>query len=271
MRQRCVERPRFPVIALPWLLVVMLSVGGWQHRVHAASHMIDLTYSFDETTLVWPSNPPFHRDGSARGGTVDEAWYATGQVALSEHAGTHMDAPIHFAQGQVGIDGIPVERLMGPAVVIDVRGSAAKEADYRLSLADLHRWESQYGTIPPGSLVMMLTGWGAHWKHRERYFGSATPDVPTTLHFPGFSEEAARFLTAERHIAGVGVDTPSIDYGPSQDFVVHRIVNGAGLYGLENVARLDELPPSGATLIALPMKIAGGSGAPVRILGIVPE
>ena len=250
MRQRCVERPRFPVIALPWLLVVMLGVGGWQHRVHAASHMIDLTYSFDETTLVWPSNPPFQRDGSARGGTVDEAWYATGQV---------------------GIDGIPVERLMGPAVVIDVRGSAAKEADYRLSLADLHRWESQYGTIPPGSLVMMLTGWGAHWKHRERYFGSATPDVPTTLHFPGFSEEAARFLTAERHIAGVGVDTPSIDYGPSQDFVVHRIVNGAGLYGLENVARLDELPPSGATLIALPMKIAGGSGAPVRILGIVPE
>ncbi len=271
MQQRVAARSAVPVRAIRWGLVGLLLVGGWHQVVHAASRLVDLTYSFDETTLVWPRNPPFHRDGSQQGGTADEAWYATGQVALSEHAGTHMDAPIHFAQGQVGIDGIPVEHLMGPAVVIDVRAAVAKERDYRLSPADLHRWEAQYGSIPNGAVVMMLTGWGAHWKNRERYFGSATPDAPATLHFPGFSEAAARFLVAERHISGIGIDTPSIDYGPSQDFVVHRIVNGAGLYGLENVARLDELPAFGATLIALPMKIAGGSGAPVRILGILPE
>lgn len=271
MRQRLPVGGGIPLIFLLWGLVGLPAVGGWQEIVHAASRLVDLTYSFDETTLVWPRNPPFHRDGSQRGGTADEAWYATGQVALSEHAGTHMDAPIHFAQGQVGIDGIPVEQLMGPAVVIDVRASVSKERDYRLSLTDLHRWEAQYGVIPNGAVVLMFTGWGAHWQHREQYFGSTTPDVPTTLHFPGFSEEAARFLVTERHIAGIGIDTPSIDYGPSQDFVVHRIVNGAGLYGLENVARLDELPSYGATLIALPMKITGGSGAPVRILGILPE
>lgn len=271
MQHRVAARRGIAVFLILWGLVGLPAVGGWQGIVHAASRLVDLTYSFDETTLVWPRNPQFHRDGSQRGGTADEAWYATGQVALSEHAGTHMDAPIHFAQGQVGIDGIPVEQLMGPAVVIDVRASVAKETDYRLAPADLHRWEAQHGTIPKGAVVMMFTGWGAHWQHRERYFGSTTPDVPTTLHFPGFSEEAARFLVTERHISGIGIDTPSIDYGPSQDFVVHRIVNGAGLYGLENVARLGELPPSGATLIALPMKIAGGSGAPVRILGILPE
>lgn len=117
---------------------------------------------------------------------------------------------------------------------------------------------------------MLLTGWGAYWTDRERYFGTATPDVPTTLHFPGFSEEVAKFLVEERHISGIGIDTASIDYGPSRDFLVHRIVNGAGLYGLENVARLDEVPASGATVIALPMKIAGGTGAPVRIIAILP-
>ena len=260
-----------PVHAVLCWLVAMVIAGAQTQSVHAASRLVNLTYSFDETTLVWPQNPPFHRDGSQRGGTPDEAWYATGQVVLSEHAGTHMDAPIHFAQGQVGIDGIPVEHLMGPAVVIDVHASVTKEPDYRLSLADVREWERQYGSIPNGAIVMMFTGWGTHWRNRAQYFGSPTPDVPTTLHFPGFSEEAARFLVAERHIAGIGIDTPSIDYGPSQDFVVHRIVNGAGLYGLENVARLDDLPAFGATLIALPMKISGGSGAPVRILGIVPE
>lgn len=266
-----VQRPSYLLLTCLCVLVGLAVVAGGHQTVHAGSRLVDLTYSFDDTTLVWPRNLPFHRDGDERGGTVDEAWYATGQVTLSEHAGTHMDAPIHFAQGQAGIDGIPVEHLIGPAVVIDVRASAATQRDYRLSIQDLQRWEARFGTIPNGAVVMMLTGWGDHWRNRDRYFGSATPDLPTTLHFPGFSEEAARFLVAERHIVGIGIDTPSIDYGPSQDFVVHRIVNGAGLYGLENVARLDELPPSGATVIALPMKIAGGSGAPVRIIGMIPE
>lgn len=265
------QRRDWPVRPVPVAgMLVLLTVVSWCCDAYAERRLVDLTYSFDETTQVWPSNPPFHRDSTERGGTATEAWYATGRVALSEHAGTHMDAPVHFAQSQAGIDGIPVDHLMGPAVIIDVRQAVGHDRDYRLSLEDLRRWEAAHGTIPTGAVVMMLTGWGAHWRNRERYFGSATPDLPTTLHFPGFSREVAEFLVAERHIYGIGIDTPSIDFGPSQDFVVHRIVNGAGLYGLENVARLDEIPPSGATLVALPMKIAGGTGAPVRIIAILP-
>ena len=250
-------------------IILLAVVTVWCDRA-GAQRLLDLTYAFNETTQVWPSNPPFHRDSMVRGGNTTEAWYATGQVALSEHAGTHMDAPVHFAQGEAGIDGIPLERLMGPAAVIDVRTSVAAERDYRMSLEDIQRWEARHGTIPAGAIVMMLTGWGAYWTNRERYFGTTTPELPATLHFPGFSKEVAEFLVAERHIHGIGIDTPSIDYGPSQDFVVHRIISSAGLYGLENVAQLEEVPPSGGSLMAFPMKIADGTGAPVRIVAILP-
>ncbi|MCC2642505.1 MAG: putative Cyclase [Nitrospira sp.] len=198
-------------------LFMLLTATNFCGDAKAAERVIDLTYAFDETTQVWPSNRPFHRDSTVQGGSAGEAWYATGQVLLSEHAGTHMDAPVHFAQGQAGIDGIAVERLMGPAVVIDVRAAVSGDRDYRLSLDDISRWEAKRGTIPAGAIVMMLTGWGAYWKDRNQYFGSATPDLAATLHFPGFSKEAAEFLVAERHIHGVGIDTPSIDYGRSQD------------------------------------------------------
>ncbi len=267
-KSNCLYRLRLSALAV--CTAMQLSAAGWCYAGEAAPRVLDLTYPFDDTTQVWPSNPPFHRDSTQRGGTATEAWYATGQVALSEHAGTHMDAPIHFAQGQVGIDGIPVEQLMGPAVVIDVRAAAAADRDYRLSTNDIRRWEASHGTIPAGAIVMMLTGWGAYWHDRARYFGSETPERATTLHFPGFSKEAAELLVKERHISGIGIDTASIDYGPSQDFVVHRIVNAAGLYGLENVAGLTAVPASGARLVALPMKIAGGTGAPVRIIALLP-
>ena len=271
MNQKARPIHRFGRKVLIGSVLMQLGVISCSYAAEEGPRVLDLTYPFDETTLVWPSNPPFHRDSVQRGGTATEAWYATGQVALSEHAGTHMAAPIHFAQGQAGIDGIPVEHLMGPAVVIDVRSAEADDRDYRLSIPDIHRWEANHGTIPTGAIVMMLTGWGAYWKDRERYFGSATPEDSTTLHFPGFSKEVAELLVSERHISGIGIDTPSIDYGPSQDFVVHRLVNAAGLYGLENVAGLAEVPSSGATLVALPMKIAGGTGAPVRIIALLPS
>ncbi|GMV51298.1 MAG: Kynurenine formamidase [Nitrospirae bacterium] len=259
---------RQAVLAAGVFLFCLPGLGAWC-EASAGQRLVDLTYAFDETTQVWPTNPPFHRSGMTKGGTETEAWYATGQVALSEHAGTHMDAPIHFAQGQVEIDRIPVEQLMGLAAVIDVREATALDRDYRVSTADLQRWEAHHGPLPNGAIVLMLTGWGTYWKDRTRYFGSATPDHLTTLHFPGISQEAAEWLVAKR-VSGVGIDTPSMDHGPSQDFVVHRILSAAGVYGLENVARLDELPPVGATVVALPMKIAGGTGAPVRIIAIVP-
>jgi kynurenine formamidase len=189
---------------------------------------------------------------------------------MSEHGGTHIDAPIHFGESRLAVDEIPLHKLIAPAVVIDARLSVTENPDYRLSRKDLERWESRYGPIQQGAVVLMWTGWGEGWPDKSRYLGSPTPSDPSTLHFPGFSKEAAEFLVKERHIDGIGIDTPSIDYGPSQDFIVHQIVNGANVYGLENIANLDKLPAKGAILLALPIKIRGGTGGPVRIIAILP-
>lgn len=236
----------------------------------SAGQMIDLTYALDETTHAWPGNLPFSRESTAWGETARGYWYASGQFTMSEHAGTHIDAPIHFAKGRASVDDIPLDRLMGPAVVLDVREQVSADRDYRLSLQDIRQWESVHGSIPAGSLVLLYTGWGVGWSDRERYFGNSASGNSGTLHFPAFSREAVEFLITARSIRGIGIDTASVDYGPSQDFPVHQVLNGAGLYALENVARLDQVPATGATVIALPLKIKGGSGGPVRIVAVLP-
>lgn len=232
--------------------------------------LIDLTYPLDEQTVFWPTNKPFTWERAAWGRTAKGYWYASGDFSMSEHGGTHIDAPIHFGEGRLAVDEIPLQELIAPAVVIDVRPSVAENRDYRLSRKDLERWERRHGPIQQGAVVLMLTGWGQGWPDKSRYLGSSTPSDPKTLHFPGFSKEAAEFLVKERHIDGIGIDTPSIDYGPSQDFIVHQIINGANRYGLENIANLERLPPNGAILVALPIKIKGGTGGPVRIIAILP-
>lgn len=232
--------------------------------------LVDLTYPLDEQTVFWPTNRPFTRERTAWGKTGQGHWYASAEFSMSEHGGTHIDAPIHFGEGRRSVDEIPLQKLIAPAVVIDVRPSVDENHDYRLSKEDLDRWESRHGPIQDGAVVLMLTGWGQGWPDKARYLGSATPSDPTTLHFPGFSKEAAEFLVKDRHIDGIGIDTPSIDYGPSRDFIVHQVINGANLYGLENVANLEKLPPKGAILLALPIKIKGGTGGPVRIIAILP-
>jgi kynurenine formamidase len=232
--------------------------------------LVDLTYPLDEQTVFWPTNKPFTWERAAWGKTANGYWYASGNFSMSEHGGTHIDAPIHFAEGRLAVDEIPLQKLIAPAVVIDVRPSVAEHHDYRLSRKDLERWEGRHGPIQQGAVVLMLTGWGQGWPDKARYLGSSTPSDPKTLHFPGFSKEAAEFLVKERHIDGIGIDTPSIDYGPSQDFIVHQIINGANLYGLENIANMDKLPAQGAILVALPIKIKGGTGGPVRIIAILP-
>ena len=233
--------------------------------------LVDLTYPFDERTVYWPTNKPFQWEKTDWGMTAGGGyWYASANFATSEHGGTHIDAPIHFGKGRSTVDEIPVQRLVRPAAVVDVTQEVVRDRDYRLTVEDLKAWETRHGRIPKGAIVLMYTGWGRHWPDKVRYLGSDTPGDPKTLHFPGFSKEAAEFLVKERAIDGVGIDTPSIDHGPSGDFIVHRILNGADLYGLENVANLDKLPPKGATLIALPMKIKGGTGGPVRIIALLP-
>lgn len=232
--------------------------------------LIDLTYPFDERTIFWPNNKPFQWEKTAWGMAAGGYWYAAGNFCMSEHGGTHIDAPIHFGKGQNTLDQIPLYRLVGPAVVVDVRDAVAKDRDYRLSPGDLKTWESRHGRIPIGAIVVMYSGWGRYWPDKVKYLGSETPNDPESLHFPGFSSEAAEFLVKERKIDGIGIDTPSIDHGPSRNFAVHQILNGANLYGLENIAHLDRMPPIGATIIALPIKITGGTGGPVRIIALLP-
>ena len=234
------------------------------------SKVIDMTYAFDEHTIYWPTAKPFALEIVAEGKTEAGYWYAANNICLAEHGGTHMDAPIHFAEGKRAASEVPVQQLIGPAVVIDVQSQAAQNADYRLSVADLEAWEKAHGQIPSGAIVLMLSGWGKRWPNKKQYLGTDQPGDVANLHFPGFSREAAEFLVSQRTIDAIGVDTPSIDYGQSKDFIVHQIINGANMPGLENVANLDQLPPTGATLLALPMKIAKGSGAPARIIAVLP-
>lgn len=235
------------------------------------ARMVDLSHSFDERTLYWPTAPSGFQlirlhFGVAPGGF----FYAANSFCAPEHGGTHLDAPIHFAEGRWTADQIPVERLIGPAVVIDVSAQASADADYRLSLADVQAWEQREGAISTGAVVLLRTGWGRRWPDRKRYLGDDTPGDASRLHFPSYGREAAAFLV-DRGIVGLGVDTASIDHGPSRDFIVHQTASRANVYGLENLARLEELPEKGAFALALPLKIAGGSGGPLRIVALVPR
>jgi kynurenine formamidase len=233
------------------------------------SKLIDLTHSFDEKTVFWPTAKPFawHREawGKAPGGY----WYSSASFEASEHLGTHIDSPIHFAERGATTDSIPLTQLVGPAVVIDVTAAAARNADYELLATDVEAWEKSNGKIPIGAIVLVRTGWSKFWPDRARYMGTAAAGDVSNLRFPGISPAAAKLLVARR-VDGAGIDTASLDHGPSKEFQTHRILNGAGIYGLENVANMDRLPVKGATLIALPMKIRNGTGGPVRIMAILP-
>lgn len=235
-----------------------------------ASRSVDLTYAFDEHTIYWPTDRSFHWEKTKWGASADGHWYASANFAASEHGGTHLDSPIHFGEGQKTTDQIPLTRLIGPAVVVDVRDPCTKDRDFRLRVSDLEAWESAHGPIPDGAIVVVRTGWGRFWPDKARYLGTDRPGDTANLHFPGISREAAEWLVSRRKVSGVGIDTASLDYGPSADFIAHRILNGADIYGLENVASLEKVPEVGATLIALPMKIKGGSGGPTRIIAILP-
>ena len=256
----------FFVMALP-----LSKMGDSSSRVAiVASKVIDLTYNFDASTIYWPTAKSFDWQKESWGISPGGYWYAAARYAASEHGGTHIDSPIHFGKDKATTDEIPLSRLIGPAAVIDISAACAQDSDYRLNVADITSWEKRYGPIPDGAIVLVHTGWGKFWPDKKRYLGSDAPGDTTHLHFPGISREAAEFLVTKRKINGVGIDTASMDYGPSKDFIAHQIINGANIYGLENVANLGQVPRSGATVIALPMKIKGGTGAPTRIIAILP-
>lgn len=238
----------------------------------ARYRVVDLTHAFNQKTLYWPTaTAGFSLDQLAYGPTPGGWFYSSYAYAAPEHGGTHLDAPIHFAKDGLTADRIPVDQFIGPAVVLDVSPQAARSADYRLTRADVLAWEKAHGPIPRGAIVVLRTGWSMRWPDAKAYLGDNTPGDASRLHFPSFGEEAARLLVNERKVKALGADVASIDYGASTDFVVHQVAARAGVLGLENLANLAVLPPKGATIIALPMKIEGGSGGPLRAIALVPR
>lgn len=236
-----------------------------------AGELVDLTHAFDAHTLYWPTAPSRFVWKQLAWGPTEGGWfYAAGAFAAPEHGGTHLDAPVHFAEGHPTVERIGLERLIAPALVIDVSERAAADPAYRLRPEEVLAFEERFGRIEAGTIVLLRTGWSRFWPDAKAYLGDDTPGDASKLRFPSYGAEAARLLVEERGVAGLGVDTASIDYGPSTDFPVHRLAGAHDVYGLENLAGLERLPARGATLIALPMKIAGGSGAPVRAVALLP-
>ncbi len=233
---------------------------------------LDLTHAFDASTIYWPTEEGFVLERGSEGRTDAGYYYAAHRMRLAEHGGTHLDAPIHFHEGGSTAERVPLERLIAPAVVVDARAACARNPDHALGVADLERFEAAHGRIPDGSALLLLTGFGARWPDRARYLGTGERGAAALakLHFPGLDPAAARWLVANRRLAAVGIDTASIDPGTSQRFESHQILFAAEIPAFENLARLDQLPASGAILIALPMKIAGGSGGPLRAVALLP-
>jgi kynurenine formamidase len=258
-----------------WFIVLCLVLsftgcGGTPPAVPTpiVPELIDLSYAFDENTVYWPNNESFEHKQVAFGRTPTGYWYSSYTFAGSEHGGTHLDAPIHFAEGKQSVEQIPMQRHIGLGVKISVADKVADDRDYRITAADIQAWEQRMGTVPVGAIVLFHTGWGQHWGNRTAYLGTEKLNDPSDLHFPGIARDAAELLV-QRRVSMVGIDTASLDHGPSKDFIAHQVLNGADIPGLENVANLERLPERGYLIAALPMKIAGGSGAPCRIVAIV--
>ncbi len=234
---------------------------------------IDLTHEFSSETIFWPTSEAFKLKTVFDGVTDQGYYYTANTFSTAEHGGTHIDAPIHFVKGRQTVELIPLEQLMGPACVIDVSVKALQDRDYQVSNDDLTAWESVHGEIPDGAIVLLKTGYEQFWPDVLKYMGTDKKgqEGAAELHFPGLGPEAAQWLVENRKIHAIGLDTPSIDYGQSERYESHQILFGRDIPAFENVANLDQLPHTGAWVLALPMKIKGGSGGPLRIIALVPD
>lgn len=233
-----------------------------------AGRWIDLTHSFDDATIYWPTEPGFRFERGNNGRTPKGYYYAANRFATAEHGGTHLDAPRHFAEGHHTVDEVPIDRLMGEAVVIDVSAKCEANPIYEVTADDLVAWEERHGRQLVDVIVLLRTGWAKRWGDRAAYLGTAKigPDAVPLLRFPGLAPEAATWLVEHRRVKAVGIDTASIDHGPSTVFGSHVALCSGNVPIFENVADISTLPAEGAVVIALPMKIAGGSGGPLRII-----
>ena len=262
--------------ACPTALSILLVTSACTAPEPAAfppGEVVDLSHTYDAQTIYWPTAEGFQLRKDADGVTPAGYYYAANSLFTSEHGGTHIDAPIHFAQGRQTVDQIPLDRLIGPAVVIDVTEQSDRNADYQVMPDDIARFEQEHGAIPDDAIVLIRTGFSRRWPDAARYLGTAArgAEGASQLHFPGLHPESARWMVTNRRIGAIGIDTASIDYGRSTLFESHRILYERDVPAFENLTALDRLPATGAYMIALPMKIGGGSGAPLRAVAVLPD
>ena len=251
--------------------VQVQEVGAPGGSLAEGRRIVDLTHAFDADTVYWPTAEGFRLEEDFRGPTEGGYWYEANRFCAAEHGGTHLDAPVHFARGRHAADEVPLDRLVGRAVTVDVSAAALADPGHEVSVRELRDWEEEHGRIPPGAIVLLHTGYGRYWPDRARYMGTDRrgPEAVADLRFPGLHPDAARWLVEERAVGAVGIDTPSIDTGSSTLFWSHRVLFEQNVPAFENLANLDRLPPRGFTVVALPMKIRGGSGGPLRAIALL--
>jgi len=251
------------------ILIISYPVTG-QELSFDKHEIIDLTHSFSHETIYWVTAREFELEEVAKGKTEKGYYYSANNFSTAEHGGTHIDAPIHFAENMQSLDEIPLEQLIGKGIKIDISVKALKNSDYLISIEDLKNWEESNGKIPEQSIVLFQTGFGKFYPDAKKYLGTDKrgPEAVKELHFPGLSTEAATWLIENRKIKAVGLDTASIDFGQSTDFATHVALMSRNIPAFENVANLDQLPSKDFQIIALPIKIKGGSGGPLRIIAI---
>jgi len=223
----------------------------------------DLTHTFTSKTPVFPAFKPIQIKPKF---SIAKDGFFANEITFDEHTGTHMDAPAHFVQSSTTADRLPADKFIAPLAVINIEGRAAKDADAVVTVDDVMAWEKQHGRLPAGAFVAMYSAWGARIGNGDRFLNK---DAKGTMHAPGFSEDVARFLTKERDIVGVGVDTLSLDIAAASKFVAHLAFLGAGKYGVELLANLNTVPPSGATIVVGGPKWEGASGGPCRVYALV--
>jgi len=239
---------------------------------NSKSQLIDLSHAFSDKTIYWVTAQEFHLDTVFHGETNKGYYYSANNFSTAEHGGTHIDAPIHFSKNGQTVDEIPLENLIGEAIKINVSTKSLNNPDYQISIEDFTNWEKKEQIqIPKGSIVLLQTGFSKYYPNKLKYLGTDKrgEEAVKLLHFPGLSAEAAEWLVKNRKIHAIGIDTPSIDYGQSQYFKSHVILLSQNIPAFENLTNLEQVPEKGFKIIALPMKIKGGSGAPLRIVAVL--
>lgn len=253
------------------LILFFFSISPSFSQDLSNSQIIDLSHSYDSQTIYWPTENGFELIKEKDGITPKGYYYASNRFSTPEHGGTHLDAPKHFFKKGKTAEKIPLQQLIGNAILIDIEKECRKNQDHRINVEDIVQWEKLNGTIPEKSILLFRTGFEKHWPNRMKYLGTDErgSEAISKLHFPGLDPEAAQWLIENRRIKAVGLDTASIDYGQSTLFETHQILSKNGIIAFENLTNLQKLPSKNFQIIALPMKIKGGTGGPLRIIAVI--